>query len=492
MKKVAYLVGNQTYPASPLRTPVNDAKSLGDRLENLGFQTIVRVDATARQMEEGLVEFAKALQDNEIGFIFFAGHGLQIEGKNYLTAVDTGFDEEYDVKYSSLPLDKVIDVMEKGVNRTSIIVLDACRNNPYERQWRGGEARGLAPVYAPKGMIIAYATSPGQTASDGKGVNGTYTSALLQHISTQDISIEDLFKRVRNTLSSATSGKQISWEHTSLMGDFYFNPSILTGELVTEYSKEALADSEFRQIHGNAAVVIQGLRSHDWYTQNPAMRNVGGEALREASKDELFVIGRNIYQAACGTAADASKFVENLKSRLSRFSSEQAFHILNGMLYEIYFDSQNCFRERAKTNELDNVFLLEGDAAFTNSFDFIREALKPYEKELFYMPGSMVDVRIDVTTVERERGRLALLGVHFEGDNVLYDEDGKYVDAARTSFLTAREIADVKLFFRDAMIAPSYRLHINYVGRQSPPEILLMPFRAKILRYSKGSSIQAT
>ena len=118
------------------------------------------------------------------------------------------------------------------------------------------------------------------------------------------------------------------------MGDFYFNPSILTGELVTEYSKEALADSEFLQMHGNAALVIQGLRSHDWYQQNPAMQKVGGELLaRGRVRTELFVIGRNIYQAACGTAAEASKFIENSKSRLSRLSAEQAFHMLDGILY---------------------------------------------------------------------------------------------------------------------------------------------------------------
>lgn len=337
-------------------------------------------------------------------------------------------------------------------------------------------------------MIIAYATSPGQTASDGNSANGAYTSALLQHISTQDISVEDLFKRVRNTLSSATSGKQISWEHTSLMGDFYFNPSILTGELVTEYSKEALADSEFRQMHGNAALVIQGLRSHDWYRQNPAMQKVGGELLRDASKDELFVIGRNIYQAACGTAAEASKFIENSKSRLSRLSTEQAFHMLNGILYEIYFDSQNRFREHAKTNELDNVFLLEGDTEFAASFNFIREALKPYEKELFYIPGSMLDIRIDVTTLAREQGLLAISGVYFQGDNVLYDQNGQYFDVAAQSFLTSRETSDVRTLFSNAMITPTYRLHINYVNQPSLPDRLLVPFSPRILRYTKGSS----
>src|SRR5207245_2583668 len=106
-----------------------------------------------------------------------------------------------------------IEILEQGANHTSILILDACRNNPFERKWRGVGmvgTRGLAPVYAPKGTIIAFATSPGQVALDGEGTNGAFTSALLRHIDAQDLTIEDLFKRVRNTLSAFTSGKQTS------------------------------------------------------------------------------------------------------------------------------------------------------------------------------------------------------------------------------------------------------------------------------------------
>ena len=176
-------------------------------------------------MDEALKDFASELSGAEVGLFFFAGHAMQISGENFLTAIDTDFDSETDAKYSSLRLNKVIEVLEKGDNATSVIILDACRNNPYERRWRGGEHLGLAPVYAPKGTIIAYATSPGQTASDGDNKNGAFTSVLLTHIDNQNLTIEDLFKRVRNTLSAMTSGKQTSWEHTSLMGDFFFNPS---------------------------------------------------------------------------------------------------------------------------------------------------------------------------------------------------------------------------------------------------------------------------
>src|SRR5205823_8843918 len=123
----------------------------------------------------------------------------------------------------------VIEAMEDTPTDTNIIILDACRDNPFERAWaRSSSMRGLAPVYAPKGTLIAYATSPGQMASDGDGRNGAYTSSL-QHLDAVDCSIETMFKRVRNTLSAYTDGKQISWEDTSLAKEFYFNRTVGVG-----------------------------------------------------------------------------------------------------------------------------------------------------------------------------------------------------------------------------------------------------------------------
>lgn len=266
MNKIALIIGNAAYPESQLANPVNDANAIGEKLKRLGFETILRTDATNKVMEEALADFASNLATRDVALFFFAGHGMQIDGRNYLTAINTNFDREIDAKYSSIPLDKVIETMEKGSNKTDIIILDACRTNPYERRWRGVDSRGLAPVYAPKGMIIGYATSPGQVAYDGDGHNGAYTDALLRHVSTPDITIEDLFKRVRNTLSSSTRGRQISWEHTSLMGDFYFNYSFVTEELVAEYGENAIADADYQPTSGDKArEIIGGLKSHNWY-----------------------------------------------------------------------------------------------------------------------------------------------------------------------------------------------------------------------------------
>lgn len=488
MNKVALIYGNDNYPESPLKNPVNDAESVKEKLTNLGFHCIVRTNAKVKEMDEGLTDFAEQLDNSDVALFFFAGHGMQIDGMNYLTAIDTKFQSEADAKYSSLPLNKVIETMEDGHNQTSIIILDACRNNPYERRWRGGVGtRGLAPVYAPKGMIVAYATSPGQVASDGTGENGAYTQAFLQHISTQDITIEDFFKRVRNSLSSSTRGRQISWEHTSLMGDFYFNYSMVTDDLITEYSAEAFADESFRLLSaGPLHGIINSLKSHDWYKQNPAITKLNGIDLNKSLKDDLFVLGRNIYQAACGSANSAINFLDNLDTHFSGMEEKTFFHILNGMLYEIYFDNQGRKRELGKTDMIDQVFSLEDKELYSSSFDFIQQALKPYFKELFYIPGKGKDVCVDITTQEMDDGKRAISGLFYEGDNILYDEKGEsYFDPLKDDYLTIKSREEINELLSQSLITPSYHLKLNYVDLSDPTTSLLFPFQPKVMRFSK-------
>lgn len=240
----ALVIGNAKYThTSKLKNPGHDAEDVAEMLERCGFDVTLLNDATYRQMDKALKGFKAALADQDVGLFFFAGHGFQIDGDNYLAAVDTEVEDEVDAKHGSLSLNRVIAQMEKSDTSTDIIILDACRDNPFERSWHRGVARGLAAVYAPRGTMIAFSTSPGQFADDGKGRNGAYTAALLEHIDAQDCSIEAMFKRVRNTLSATTSGKQISWEHTSLAGEFYFNLGV--AKRITEYGPTALSDALF-------------------------------------------------------------------------------------------------------------------------------------------------------------------------------------------------------------------------------------------------------
>jgi len=268
----ALVIGNGAYQGcGTLRNPVNDAEDMAAKLTSYGFHVLVATDACRVEMDRKLREFKGILATNEVGLFFFAGHGMQIEGANYLLAVDTDTSSELDAKHSSLPLDKVIDTMARSDASMKVVILDACRNNPWERAWHRSPAmRGLASVYAPKGTIIGFATSPGEVAEDGTGRNGTYTAALLQHVDTPDCSIETMFKRVRNTVAAETHGKQTSWEHTSLSGEFYFNMSL--GTMIQDYRDTSLADAFFvvdqtKKSHR----IIQGLKTHDWYRQNPAL-----------------------------------------------------------------------------------------------------------------------------------------------------------------------------------------------------------------------------
>jgi hypothetical protein len=209
----ALVIGNAAYTqTNKLSNPANDATDVSAKLGARGFTVIEKTDCTHKEMDHALKEFRASLTDSDVALFFFAGHGMQIDGENYLAAVDADFGNETDAKHSSLSLNRLIETMEKSGTATKIIFLDACRNNPFEFAWhRSAATRGLASVYAPRGTIIAFATSPGQIALDGTGRNGRYTAALLKHIDRPDCSLENMFKRVRNTLSAATKDKQISW-----------------------------------------------------------------------------------------------------------------------------------------------------------------------------------------------------------------------------------------------------------------------------------------
>ncbi len=494
MSKIALCIGNANYPESSLKNPCNDANDVAASLESLGFAVCKLTDASTVEMEDALRTFSGDLATAHVGLFFFAGHGMQIEGTNFLTAVNSNFESKLDAKHSSLSLDKVLDVFEQGSNATSIVLLDACRNNPYERRWRGTETLGLASIYAPKGTIIAYATSPGQTASDGSGRNGAFTAALLQHISTQNVSIEDLFKRVRNTLSASTLAKQTSWEHTSLMGDFFFNPISLTGEMNTAYSREAMADGEFT-CHGGRplSTVLEGLRSHNWHRQNTAISKLTQINLPDCSSDELFVLGRNLYQTACGGSFGSSnladRYFNSLRQNLNSCDDETTFHMVNGMLYEIYFGSDGKFRNRMKGDRLEDVYYIEEDPQFEPSFRFCREALQPYQELMFYVLLDLRDVVFDAV-IEPESERChRLKTLLFGGDNVLFARDGETLPAdthewAQSSFKVGQ--------FEDKLTAnlaiPRRRLRVTYSNDIEVEDTIIALYDFVIIR--PGASLE--
>jgi uncharacterized caspase-like protein len=220
--KVALVIGNATYKDNPLRNPANDARAMAAVLKQLGFQVIARENATKQQMERAVAEFGTALKPGAVALFYYAGHGLQVNGRNFLVPVDAEIPGEHAVRLETLDVDLVLDQLAARGSDVNLVILDACRNNPFERRWRSSGGGGLAQINAPKGTLIAYATAPGSVAADGTGENGLYTAQLVQAIKTPGLPIEEVFKKVRVEVARETADLQTPWEASSLTGTFYF------------------------------------------------------------------------------------------------------------------------------------------------------------------------------------------------------------------------------------------------------------------------------
>ncbi|MBP1665776.1 MAG: hypothetical protein H6Q23_636 [Bacteroidetes bacterium] len=222
-KRLALVIGNGSYTGSFLANPENDARAMKNVLVQYGFDVLEYENLTQAQMKKAMDEFGNRLKNYDVGLFFYAGHGIQAKGYNYLIPVDADLKSEEQVEYDCVQADRILALMEASGTDVNIIILDACRNNPFERSWtRSSSGKGLAFMNAPKGSLIAYATAPGSTASDGSGNNGLYTSALLESIRIPKINILQVFQNVRVIVSDKSEGRQVPWESTSLTGDFIF------------------------------------------------------------------------------------------------------------------------------------------------------------------------------------------------------------------------------------------------------------------------------
>lgn len=219
--RVALVIGNAAYKESPLINPVNDARALGAALRAAGFEVIELHDQGAAAMRRATREFGEKLRGKDAGLFYFAGHGVQVRGRNYLVPVDADIKYEDEIEDQSVEIGLVLAKMESAKARVNLVILDACRNNPFARSNRSAQ-NGLAAMEAPIGTLVAFATSPGQVASDGMKGNGLYTSYLVREMTQPGLKVEDVFKRVRASVRLASAGRQIPWENTSLEGDFYF------------------------------------------------------------------------------------------------------------------------------------------------------------------------------------------------------------------------------------------------------------------------------
>jgi Caspase domain len=429
MNALALIIGNSKYPDNELKNPENDAVDFSVILTRLGFTTILHVNIDQENLNKEIDSFGKDLENYDIGLFYFAGHGMQIEGENFLTVVNTNFESETSVQYSSITLNKILTFMERAQNKTNIIILDACRDNPFEKQWtRSISQSGLAPIYAPKGTLIAYATSPGQRAKDGIGRNGLYTSALLKHILDENITVEEFFKRVRNSVFAFSSGKQTSWEHTSLTGTFLFNSGQLIHSVDTPYSSNVIADVDIKlNYDNNFDKILIALKSHNWYIQNPAIKSISKLNPNEIDNNKLFLLGRNVLQSADGCSSEAIDYVHNLEKNLPIFNINSQNHVLNGILFEMYFDNNGKFRNKGikGIRFINNIIELAKLQAFENSFLFIQSQIKKIGNPLFYIPSNnsqtiSFDVVYDKVKNELSKeDEFYIKNIKYEGQDVL-------------------------------------------------------------------------
>jgi len=219
--RVALVIGNGAYKVSPLRNPVNDAKDMATKLRSLGFNVVERNNLTVKQIGSTLREFRGKLVPGSVALFFYAGHGVQIKGENYLPAIDAEIAGEDDIPNQSLAIRQVMDILGDAKTRLNLVFLDACRNNPYARSFRSA-GDGLTRVVAPSGTLISFATRPGSVASDGDGKNGLYTGALLAAMNNVNQPIEQVLKRVVSIVKNLSNSQQEPWTEGSIEGEFCF------------------------------------------------------------------------------------------------------------------------------------------------------------------------------------------------------------------------------------------------------------------------------
>ncbi len=231
-QRVALVIGNSTYKDAPLRNPANDASDMAQALRGLGFKVTLKANASQRQMKDAIRDFGEQLTKGGVGLFYYAGHGVQYKGRNFLVPVGARIERESHVEDEAVDAAFVLAQMEEARNRINLVILDACRNNPFTRGFRS-VASGLAQMDAAQGTLVAFATAPGSVAADGDGRNGVYTKHLLRQMRQPGVPVELMFKRVRDSVITETNDKQTPWESSSLRGaDFYFGGAPSTASAV--------------------------------------------------------------------------------------------------------------------------------------------------------------------------------------------------------------------------------------------------------------------
>jgi hypothetical protein len=245
--KQAMVIGNSKYRHAPLKNPVNDASGMAEALKSAGFGVTLGLELTHAGIREAIRAHSENLaRTKAVGVFYFAGHGAQLAWRNYLIPVDAEIADVHELRERGVDVNSLIDGIRKAGNPMNMIILDACRDNPFGSA-RRLDQKGLSQLDAPPGTLLAYATAPGNTAIDGEGAHGLYTEHLLKEMKVPEAKVEDVFKRVRLAVRRRSSGLQIPWESTSLEEDFYFVPPRSLSKLADKEAEQDEAERRRRQ-----------------------------------------------------------------------------------------------------------------------------------------------------------------------------------------------------------------------------------------------------
>lgn len=255
-KRLALVIGNANYDKGELKNPVNDARLIASTLKSLDFDVILKENlSTKREMTETIREFGEKRSKYDVAFVYYAGHGIQVGDENFLLPTKEIFKKEYDVMDYGVSVQNIMRYLKSQTNEVNILILDACRDNPFESNWnktRSLKGGGLAKIPPPTGSLIAFSTDSGQTAPDGDGDNSVYTTSLVKNISIENISIDQVFRNVRAEVLFKTEGIQRPVEATQLVGkSFIINKtfSIYESSLaeIINFSNSKVLNNEFDQ-----------------------------------------------------------------------------------------------------------------------------------------------------------------------------------------------------------------------------------------------------
>lgn len=409
---LAYVVGvNEYAQANKLANAVFDAQSIATELKTLGFYVMESYDIDYMNFVKEFENYRKKLSHFNVGVFYFAGHGVEFDGKNYLLLTNSAIDDKTAIKHSTFDLQSIINDMHSTGCKMNVQIIDACRNNPYKNDSRGIATTNLAPVFAPQGTLIAYSTSPGETAKDGgMGKNSIYTGALLQHMKTKGLQIEDFFKQVRTTVYSLTGGRQTSWEHTSLIGKFCFNAGMLIHSLSVGYSNEAIKYDNW-PTNSRITELKDDFLSRIFDRQRYSLEKIKKLNSKDYSRDEIFMLGRLVMWAAFADCYACQNYVKNV-NEIARFYNYSANEnpFFDGILFETYFNNEGMFKYGdAYIVYLDTYLKWIGKKELACSFDFIQRVLKPFEHNMLFVPSNnpqvvTINIHVESDTVSLSYG----------------------------------------------------------------------------------------